>query len=158
MIPVWFDTTLFDRFLQTRWVHKHGWWTLDAHQYSILLPNMPSSDSAIEGLETSARLNDVALVRGCALEALGITSSPVFAWILPFGKVRICKEGIIKQGYDEEKLMTRIASKRESSLLFVFGDKGHMHPLISGAHLYDSNLVLPAAAMLQYQEVEHSGN
>ena len=53
---------------------------------SILLPNMPSSDSAIEGLETSARLNDVALVRGCAVEALGITTSPVFAWILPFGK------------------------------------------------------------------------
>lgn len=65
-------------------------------------------------------------------------------------------EGIIKQGYDEQKLMTRIASKRESPLLLVFGDKGHMHPLISGAHLYDSNLVLPAAAMLRYQEVEHS--
>lgn len=66
-------------------------------------------------------------------------------------------EGIIKQGYDEQKFMTRIASKRESSLLFVFGDKGHMHPLISGAHLYNSNLVLPGAAMLQCQEVEHSG-
>ena len=158
MIPVWFDTTLFDRFLQSRWVHKHGWWTLDAHQYSILLPNMPSSDSAIEGLETSARPNDVALVRGCAVEALGITTSPVFAWILPFGK----DEDLCGRDHKARVWLTKIDDGDRFKTgkffaVFVFGDKGRMHPLISGAHLYDSNLVLPAAAMLQCQEVEHSG-
>lgn len=105
---VWF-TTLFDRFLQSRRVHKHGWWNplcspitimplfspqyTKNHEYQIpfpiLLLNIPSSDSAIEGLETSARLNDVALVRGCAMEALGITTSPVCAWIYHLGKMRI---------------------------------------------------------------------